>query len=123
MIESTIYNWKIYRVLRKLSRQRVGMVLQPGNVWVIEYAVKDTEENRALLHTCQLRGWVEVLHESIPSGQLNEDGSFSKDGPFNSESPIWRLTDGGWSVIQRRHQLTLLSVFLAVIAIIITVKA
>lgn len=47
--EQLAYSWKIYRILRRLAKQRVRLVLQPGNVWVIEYAVPDDEETDALL--------------------------------------------------------------------------
>lgn len=99
MFKSLKYNWKIHRLLRQLAKQRVGMVLQPGNVWVIEHAVKDTEETKALLYTCQLRGWIELLHESVPNCWLNSDGSLPNGIPFNSKEHIWKLTDSGWAAI------------------------
>lgn len=50
----------IRQTLRRLARQRVALVLQPGNIWVIEYAVPENEETDATLKTCYMRGWVEV---------------------------------------------------------------
>jgi hypothetical protein len=60
----------IRRILRKLARQRVAMVLQSGNVCVVEKAVEDTAEMDAALKTCHMRGWVEPLENAIPKGKL-----------------------------------------------------
>lgn len=123
MFNSLKYNWKIHRLLKRLAKQRVGMVLQPGNVWVLEYAVKDTEETRELLYTCQLRGWVELLHESIPTGNLGPDGSLPGGPVFSSENHIWKLTDSGWGAIQRRHEITILGTVVAILGVFIAVNA
>ena len=32
MFNDLVYGWKIFRVLRRLAKQRVALVLQPGNV-------------------------------------------------------------------------------------------
>jgi hypothetical protein len=52
---------RIRKVLKRLSRQRVAMVLEPGRVPVIEMAVLSSEEIEADLWTCRLRGWLEVV--------------------------------------------------------------
>jgi hypothetical protein len=119
MLERLMYNWRIYRLLRRLARQRVGMVLQPGNYWVIEYAVEDNEETDALLKTCYMRGWVEPLQNSVPKGRLQPDGSLPNGPTFDSAGPIWKLTDTGWSVIQRRHELGILAIFVAITGVVI----
>ncbi|WP_223923602.1 hypothetical protein [Geobacter sp. AOG2] len=121
MFELIEYNWKIHRLLRQLAKQRVRGVLQPGNVWVLEFAVQDTEVNQALIYTCQLRGWVELLHESIPTGHLNSDGSFTMGMPFDSKKHIWKLTDSGWAAIQRRHEITIIGILITLIGVIAAV--
>ena len=115
------YSWKIYRILRQLAKQRVGLVLQPGNVWVIEYAVPDNEETDALLKTCYMRGWVEPLENSIPKGKLQPDGSLPEGPMFQSQGPVWKLTDSGWSEINRSHQLAIFGLFLSLLGVIIAV--
>lgn len=96
-------------------------MLQPGNVWVIEYAVPDDEETDALLKTCYMRGWVEPLENSVPKGKLQPNGSLP-DGPiFQSQGPVWKLTDSGWSAINRSHQLVLLGLFLSLMGVLIAV--
>jgi len=47
--------YSIYRTLKLLARQRVGIVLQPGNVWVIEKAMPHTEQNNENTQTCLMR--------------------------------------------------------------------
>lgn len=74
--------WKIRRALHLLSKQRVVLVLQPGNVWVIEKAVQDNEDTDAALKTCYMRGWVEPLENSVPKGKLKDDGSSSRWQPL-----------------------------------------
>lgn len=115
------YSWKIYRILRRLAKQRVGLVLQPGNVWVIEYAVPDNEETDALLKTCFMRGWVEPLENSIPKGKLQPDGSLPQGPMFQSQGPVWKLTDSGWSAINRSHQLGILGLFVSLVGVLIAV--
>lgn len=117
MLESMRYNWRIHRLLRRLAKQRVGLVLQPGNVWVVEFAVEDTEETDALLKTCFMRGWVEPLQDSIPKGRLSPDGSLPSGPMFQSRGPLWKLTDSGWAVIQRRHEIMVLGIFVAVLGV------
>lgn len=119
--DQLVMNYRIHRLLRRLAKQRVSTILQPGNVWVIEDAVPNSEENSALLCTCLLRGWVEILHDSVPTGSLNSDGSFPPGELFKNEEPIWRLTDSGWAVIYRSHLLAILGIFLSILGLIITI--
>ena len=119
--EQLAYSWRIYRILRRLAKQRVGLVLQPGNIWVIEYAVPDDEESDALLKTCYMRGWVEPLENSIPKGKLQPDGSLPEGPMFQSKGPVWKLTDSGWSAINRSHELAILALFVALIGVLISV--
>lgn len=99
------------------------MVLEPGNVWVIEKAMPRTEENIENLQTCLMRGWVEVLHESVPMGQVNDDGAIHclNGQPVMKDEHIYRLTDGGWNAIYRTHVLTVLSILTTIVSIAITI--
>ena len=91
---------QIRRVMRDLSAQRVVMVLQPGNIPVIEKAIATTDEDViAALHTALLRGWVEVLHDAVPRAQIPADGSLPKR--WEHTAPIYRVTDAGWNAIHR----------------------
>ena len=111
--------WSIYRTLKALSKQRVAIILQPGNVWVIEKAVRENEETAANLRTCHLRGWVEPIENAIPKGSLTPEGELPKGYIFSRIGPLYRLTDSGWAAIHRTHILLLASVFFALISLIL----
>lgn len=70
--------------LKRLSRQRVALVLQPGNVWVIEDAVEDNERTDAALKTAYIRGWVAPIENAVPKGKLAPDGALPT-GPLFKE--------------------------------------
>ena len=120
MLKNTQYEYQIYRTLRRLSKQRVKAVLQPGNVWLVDRAMPQNDETDALLKTCFMRGWVEPLQDAIPQGQLSQDGKLPSLSELAATvSPVWKLTDSGWSAIYRTHQLTLLGLYLTVLGIVI----
>jgi hypothetical protein len=114
--------WVIRKVLRKLSKQRVALVLQPGNIWVIEKAVIEDDEIDAALKTCYMRGWVEPLKNSIPKGRLKADGSLPDGNLFEKHGPQWKLTDSGWAAINRVHEWTLIGILIAIIGILLTLN-
>ena len=114
--------FSIYRTLKGLAKQRVSMILRPGNVWVIEYALPDTEENAENLRTCHMRGWVEVLENSVPTGKLTEAGDFQTGEIFSGQKTIYRLTDSGWHAIHRTHVQTLLGVTVGLLGVIVSIN-
>jgi len=111
--------WSIYRTVKALSKQRVAMILQPGNVWVIEKVIKETDETTANLRTCDLRGWIEPYENAIPKGKLTPDNRLPEGDIFTSVGPVYRLTESGWAKIHRAHTLLLISIFLAFMSLII----
>jgi len=111
--------WNIHKILRQLSRQRVGIVLQPGNVWVIERAVTETDKTEAALRTCYMRGWIEPLQDAVPQTNLNEDGSLPSGSTHNRVGTLWKITDSGWSAIHRDHEWTLIGILIGAISILI----
>ena len=99
--EIKMTEFRIRRVLRRLARQRVAMILQPGNAWVIEYALDHDHETEAALRTCHMRGWIDIMHNAVPSANLTPDGLLQdKLNPKQVET-MYRLTEAGWSVINR----------------------
>lgn len=68
MFEDWKREWEIRRVLRRLGRQRVAVVAQPGSLWIIEKALQRNSDTEAMLATCLMRGWVEPLQEDLPTG-------------------------------------------------------
>jgi len=120
-------NWvremRIRRTLRALSRQRVALVLKPGKVLVIERAVESTDEEiEASLRTCLIRGWVEVLENALPNGRLTEDQRLPNP-LFTDVSPLYRITDSGWSVIHRDRLWSVTAVIFAAASFVIAVLA
>jgi len=122
MFESTKYNWKMYRVLKRLSEQRVSLILQPNNVWLVENAIHSDEETEAHLRTCFMRGWIEPIVNEIPKGTLQPDGTLPPGPIFQSSGPLWRLTDSGWSAINRSHQFVILGLFLSALGLFVAIK-
>jgi len=111
----------IRSVLKKLSQQRIALILQPGNVWVIEKAVSsEDEEVAAALKTCHIRGWVEPIMNAIPGGNLNPDGSLPEK-LFTHTAPLYRITEGGWSAINRTHYLLSKTFWVAFATLIATI--
>ena len=111
----------VRKTLRKLSRQSVAMVMQPGNIWLIEKAVSYNEENHTALLTCYMRGWIEPIQQGVPSNSLNPDGSIPSGPLFTRKETLYRLTDSGWAVINRSHQLAIITAFLAFVAVLVAV--
>lgn len=118
-------NWRrelqVRGALKRLARQRVALVLQPGNIWVIENAVPDNEDTDAALKTCFMRGWVEPLENSVPKGSLTPDGKLPNGVLFDKSGPLWKLTDSGWSAINRVHEWTLIGILLTALGVLVAV--
>lgn len=120
-ISDFVLEYKIYRLLKKLSRQRAVVILQPGNVPVIEKAVSETEENDWIFYTCLMRGWIEVLQENVPTGALTPKGELPSGEIFTKNKNTYRLTDSGWAAINRSHQWVIFTALISVAAVLISV--
>lgn len=113
----------ILGVLKRLARQRVAVLLQPGDVWVIENALKKEKDVAEALRTCHMRGWVEPLADAVPSGNLSPDGSLLSGPQFTTSEPIYRLTDSGWNAINRTHRWDVFACLVAVASLTVSVVA
>jgi hypothetical protein len=111
----------IRRVLRKLSRQRVALILQPGNVWVIEKALGGGDREKEALRTCHMRGWTDVLANAVPKMDLAPDGTVPQEIRVAGREPIYRLTDSGWQVIHRTHGWIVVTCIVAFLALLATI--
>jgi hypothetical protein len=120
--ENALCESSVRRSLRALSRQRCAMILEPGNVWVIENAVANDTQTRSNLNTCCMRGWAEVLHQAIPTGSLLPDGSIPA-GFFDRHSTTYRLTDSGWAVINRVMPLSWVSLSISCLSFVVAVAS
>jgi hypothetical protein len=112
---------EIRHILKRLSRQRVALVLQPGNVWVIEDAIEDNEETDAALKTAYMRGWVEPIENAVPKGKLTSGGALPSGNPFLEVGPLWRLTEGGWAVVNQTHWWALFAIVISVLSFAVSV--
>ena len=113
----------IRSLLRKLAKQRVVQVLQPGNVWVIELAPKLDGDSEAALRTCWLRGWVEpISHDAVPRGDVANLTEAGRE-LYDTAAPIYRLTDSGWNVIHSTRQWLIATFAVAAATLIATIVA
>jgi hypothetical protein len=103
VIESIRRERTVRRALHAIARQRAAMILQPGNVVVVEQSAPDEEWFYVAVQTCHIRGWAEVLHESMPTAAVRFEGSKPVFPSTMAPKTVWRLTEGGWSVINRSH--------------------
>ncbi|WP_162592888.1 hypothetical protein [Variovorax sp. PBL-E5] len=107
---------EVRKALKIIAGQRVAMILQPGNVLVIERSPTSTEWFEEAVQTCRIRGWVEVLHEGLPSADLD----------FHDQTPIlgsarpkthYKLTEGGWNAIRGTHALVIVAIILSALSL------
>lgn len=84
-----------------LAKQRVRLVLQPGDYWVIDRAISQDDDTHAALLTCYMRGWIEPLEHAVPSTRLSASGALPPNVGFDKMETFYRLTSAGWSVIHR----------------------
>ena len=112
---------RIRGVLRKLSRQRVAGILQPGNWWVIERALDDDPDTQAALRTCHMRGWVDVLANAVPRQDLTPNGSPPSDLASARRDPVYRLTEAGWNVIHGTRWWVMATFLVALATLVATI--
>jgi len=112
--------YSIRRTLKQLARQRVARVHNPGNYWIIEKAMPKTKKNEANLQTCLMRGWVKLLHESVPTRKLGKNLEID-DSKSECYEHVYGLTESGWNVIHRNYSLFFLSVVISVIGVVVAV--
>jgi len=115
---------KIRDILRRLGKQRVSMILQPGNVWFVEQAVVvETEAVAAALATCLIRGWVAILDNAIPTGTVKTEGGHTRLPERMDAAPVYRLTEAGWDAIQNTHTWVRRTFYVALLGLVGTVGA
>jgi hypothetical protein len=123
IVEKTVTERLIKNTLKKLSKQRVAMILQPGNVWVIEKPVgSENERVAAALSTCYMRGWVDILQNAVPTGKIQGTGdNIRLPDSYSGIAPIYRLTEAGWDVINSSHNWVIITFFIAFATLLATI--
>ncbi|GEM_PF-887302 len=120
-------DWKRERLIKstlaRLARLRVALIFQPGNYWVIEQAVSEEDDPHvaAALRTAQLRGWVAIELNAVPTGKLAPDGSLPKGALLTGSGPVYRLTEAGWAVINNSHAWIVATFMMASVTLLATV--
>ena len=110
---------RIRSALKALARQRVAMIAQPDNVWVLENVPTIDPHFGVSIRTCILRGWVSEQQE-IPSGVLDSNG-YLPTGPMSTlKPPFYRLTEAGWLVIHRSHAWVVSTFFVGLATLLIS---
>ena len=117
MFESFTRERQIRKALKIIAGQRVVLILQPGNVFVIENSPMATDWFEQAVQTCRIRGWVDVLHEGTPSAPLEFQGRKPIFDNPTKPTTFYRLTDGGWNAIHRSHALLIVTVILSTLSL------
>jgi hypothetical protein len=111
----------VRRTLRQLAKQRVRVILQPGNIWVIDNARAHDKYMRAALSTCYMRGWIEPLEHAVPRAKLLPDGSLPANLKFNEPETQYRLTSAGWSAIHRSNTIAIVALLISTLSFAVVV--
>lgn len=104
-----------------IAKQRVALVLIPGDIWVIENSLIIDNNFEAEVATCLMRGWIDILEKSIRFGQLTKNGKLpnkSLDKLFNETGNIYRITESGWAVINRQKTILIVALLIAFMTLI-----
>lgn len=110
------FDFAIRRTLKQLAAQRVRMILQPGNYWVLDNTGTRTEDTDAALLTCYMRGWVEPLDRAVPTAALGSDGRLPPNFQFDRVETHYRLTSAGWSAIHRSGTIAIAALCISVLS-------
>ena len=68
-----------------------------------------------------MRGWVEPLHDSMPTGDLTPDMNLPPGPMFTRTQAVFRLTEGGWSALNRAHVWTVAGIVIGILSLIATI--
>ncbi len=119
MLDDFANEYQVRRALKAVARQRVAMVL-PGNIPVVERAAPDEEWFEIGIRTCQIRGWVEVLHENQATGKVKFDGNTAQLPTEMTSKNHYRLTEGGWAVLNRSHGWIVATFIVSTVGLVVT---
>lgn len=99
------------------------MILQPGNVFVIENSPTEVEWFQAAVVTARIRGRVDVLFDALPSGEVRMHGNTPVFPERVTPKAHYRLTEGGSSVIHRTHAWTVATFLVSFLALLASIVA
>ena len=123
MLDDLRREYKVKKALQAIAKQRVALVLQPGNVEVIECAPPDEEWFDTGVRTARIRGWVDVLHENLPTGNMKMIGDVPHPPSQMPPKTHYKLTEAGWAVLNRSHGWVLATFIVSTLGLVISVAA
>ena len=122
-IVNLYHEFKIWKLLKKISSQRVAMVLKPHNILVIENCVNLSADDDARIATCLMRGWIDIFENSIPCRNLDKNGEILNkplEEIFINTGNLYKITESGWAVIYHQRTKTNLIIILTALTVIIS---
>lgn len=120
MFENFLREQQIRKALKAIARQRVTLILQPGNIEVIELSPPDEEWFQLGVRTARIRGWVEVLHENLPTGTLKMKGNNPQLPNNMVPETHYKLTEAGWAVLNSSHAWVLATFIVTSVALVVS---
>ena len=62
-----------------------------------------------------------LLENAVPKGRLTPDGALPSGNLFQGVGPLWQLTEGGWTVVNRTHGWALFAILISVLSFTVSV--
>lgn len=120
MFANILRERQVRRTLKAIARQRVALVLQPGNISVIELSPPREEWFELGVRTAQIRGWVDILHENLPTGTVGFSENTPQFPKHMAPETHYRLTEGGWAVLNRSQAWVLATFLVSSLALLVS---
>jgi hypothetical protein len=111
----------VRKAMHAIAKQRAVMFVEPGHVLVVEHATPDEEWFDVAVQTCLIRGWADVLHDAVPTGDLSSQGGEIVLPQSMTPKAMYRLTEGGWAAINRSHAWVIGTFMVALVTLVATV--
>jgi hypothetical protein len=123
MFDDLLREREVRKALRAIARQRVALVHQPSNFQVIERGLPNEEWFQVAVRTAEIRGWVAVLHQDMPTGKLQMHGNEPQFPSNMTPETHYKLTEGGWAVLNRSHAWVLATFMVSGLGLAVSVAA
>lgn len=94
-----------------------------GPIWIVDQSPDLGEAGEMALHTCRMRGWVEIMEDAVPTGHLESSSATVPDLMSAPRQPVYRLTDGGWAHLRRSHALAVATFIVSTLAFVAAAMA
>jgi hypothetical protein len=75
------------------------------------------------VRTARIRGWIDVLHENLPTGSMKMIGDVPHPPSQMSTKTHYKLTAAGWAVLNRSHAWVLATFIVRTLGLVISVAA